>query len=174
MRRCWLAWVFTFSLALAACVPEPAPVVTQTALATPTEGLPFNPNLTHTGCDDFQPQLPAAQAAALSQADLARVLFSAYLAHYQNPALDGSMCELINFSVDDVIFDERLAFLAQEQGVDYVVSLLYSIQIDEVPSSWVAANGEFAPDGWIIKKSLIVGVTIRADQAFLTLIGTGP
>jgi hypothetical protein len=64
--------------------------------------------------------------------------------------------------------------VAKEQGVDFVNWIIYSVQIREVPSSWVAANGEFANDGWIINKILIVGVTKVNDEYVLKLIGTGP
>lgn len=61
-----------------------------------------------------------------------------------------------------------------EQGVDFVKWILYSVQINEVPSSWVAGNGDIAPNGWIVHKALIIGVTKVNEEYVLKLIGTGP
>ena len=79
-----------------------------------------------------------------------------------------------DFTVETVQEDKRMNFLANEQKVDYISTVQYSVQIPEVPSNWVAGNGELAPNGWIIHKFLIIGITKTNDQYVLKLIGTGP
>src|SRR5689334_14256225 len=117
--------------------------------STPKEWLPYDLNLSSSGCGMgmFTSTLPVKEAENLSQLDIAHKLFEIYLAHYRSPEL-GGQCRLEDFKVEDVKGDSRIDFLAKEQKVDFVSRVLYSVQIKETPSDWVAGNGELATEGW--------------------------
>jgi hypothetical protein len=142
-------------------------------ISTVYEWLPYNPNLSDQGCNAFTAILPVKGTEKSSQVDIAQKLFEIYLAHYKSPEL-GGQCRLEDFKLETVKGDSRIDFLAKEQKVEFVSRVIYSIQIKEVPSDWVAGNGELAANGWILHKGLIIGVIKVNDQYVLKLIGTGP
>ena len=146
---------------------------TPTSNPTPTEWLPYNETPSTTGCSEFMATLSMQEAEHLSKERLAKRLFEIYLAHYQSPNL-GSQCRLEDFVVQSAKLNKSINFLANEQNVDYVGIVQYSVRISEIPSNWVAGNGELEKDGWIKNKGLIIGVTKVNDQYVLKLIGTGP
>jgi len=140
---------------------------------TPTEWLPYNETPNNTGCGEFIATLSMQEAEHLSKEKLAKRLFEVYLAHYKSPGL-GSQCRLEDFVVEGTQLNKSLDSLANEQNVGYVGSVQYSVRISQVPSDWVAGNGDLEKDGWIRNKGLIIGVTKINDQYVLKLIGTGP
>lgn len=140
---------------------------------TPTQWLPYNPNVSAAGCGEFTASLPIQGTEKFSQVEISQKLFEIYLGHYKSPHLGGE-CRLEDFKVENVKGDNRISFLAQEQKVDFVNTIEYSVQVKEAPTGWLAGNGEMAPDGWIVHKFLIIGVTKVNDQYVLKLIGTGP
>ncbi len=140
--------------------PEPIPSETSGLTATSTtlgDWLPQDPKPRLDGCDDFIATLPIDQAGGLTQEELIGQLFGIYLDRFHKPNL-GSVCRLVGASVDKVTLDQRIAFLAQEQNVDEVAWVYFSVQVSSVSTNWVAANGELSADGWIRHKTLIVGV----------------
>jgi hypothetical protein len=144
-------------------------------LPSPTVGqwLPYNPNSSDQGCGAFIATLPSLGTNGLSQEEIFRRLFDGYLAHFRSPDL-GSDCRLENYRVENVIIDSKIAFLAGEQKVDQVAWVIFSVQVTEVPTEWIAGNGELAAQGWVSHKSLIVGFTKSSTNYTLKLIGTGP
>jgi hypothetical protein len=151
-----------------------APTIdTPPARPTPTDWLPYNPNYSAEGCDEFTATLPVREAENLSPLEISRILFEIYLGHYHSPGL-GGLCRLEDFKVENVTNDKRLDFLTNEQNVDFVNTVEYSLQVKEAPTQWAAGNGELAADGWIVHKALIIGVTKVNDEYVLKLIGTGP
>jgi hypothetical protein len=140
---------------------------------TRTDWLPYNPNGSDTGCHEFVATVPVTQAEGVSQEEMIKQLFEMYLDHYKAPEI-GGRCRLEDYKIENVLLDKRIAFLANEQNLDYVGSVQYSVQIKEVPSRWVAGNGELANDGWIVNKGLIIGVTKVDDEYVLKILGTGP
>ena len=144
---------------------------TPSVVSTPTEWLPYNPNYSAEGCNEFTATLPVHEAENLSQLEISRRLFEIYLGHFQSPEL-GGLCRLEDFKVENV--EARFANLAAEQHVDFVNTVAYSLQVKEAPTQWAAGNGELAANGWIVHKALIIGVTKVNDEYVLKLIGTGP
>jgi hypothetical protein len=143
---------------------------------TPTDWVPYDPNnpYDNNGCGVTSPATVSTKdAKGLSQAELIKKLFEVYLGYFKSPDV-GRMCRLEDFTIDDVILDNRIAFLAKEQHVDYVAYVIYSVQIKTEPTDWIAGNGEFASNGWMDNKELIVGVTKTGNDYVLKLIGTGP
>jgi hypothetical protein len=117
--------------------------------------------------------MPVADADDLTNEEIAQMLFALYLEkHLTLPS--HHFCKLETYRIEKTTVEHDIDHLAREQAVDFVNWIVYSVQIREVPSSWVAGNGEFANDGWIINKVLIVGVTKVDDEYVLKLIGTGP
>ena len=157
--------------------PEEPPLIVFSSIPTPqptqTGWLPYNPNGSDTGCHEFVATIPVTQAEGLSQEETIKQLFEIYLDHYKASEL-GVRCRLEDYKIENILLDKRIALLANEQNLDYVGSVQYSVQIKELPSWWVAGNGELANDGWIVNKGLIVGVTKVGDEYALKLIGTGP
>ena len=157
--------------------PEEPPLVVLSAAPlskpTPTEWLPYNPDSSDSGCGEFTATLSITGTERISQEDLIKRLFEKSLAHYKSPEMGGG-CRLEEYIIENTSLDERLVFLAKEQKVDYVGTVQYSVRIKEVPSGWAAGNGEIAPDGWILHKFLIVGVSTVDNLYILKPIGTGP
>ena len=153
---------------------EPTVIASITSVieSTPTEWLPYNPKIMGATCD-FATKVSVNEVKGLSKEGLAKRLFEIFLSHFHSQDID-NFCRLYKFKVDKTYLDDRIFFLVKEQHVDYVIRVIYSVQIKEVPSSWVAGNGEFSPSGWIIKKSEIIGITKVNNQYILKLIGTGP
>jgi hypothetical protein len=143
------------------------------ALPTPTDWLPYNPSPSAEGCSEFTATLPIKGTENLSHREISRRLFEIYLGHYKSPEF-GGLCRLEDFKMEDVREDKRLDFLAQEQKVDFVNTVEYSVQVKETPTGWVAGNGVLGPNGWVNHKFLIIGLTKVNDQYVLKLIGTGP
>lgn len=155
---------------------EPPLIVLSAASApqpTQTTWLPYNPNGSDTGCHEFVATVPVTQAEGVSQEETIKQLFEVYLDHYKASEM-GERCRLEDYKIENVLLDKRIAFLANEQNLNYVGSVQYSVQIKEVPSWWVAGNGELANDGWIVNKGLIVGVIKVGDEYVLKILGTGP
>lgn len=144
---------------------------TQFVMPTATEWLPYNPNYSAQGCDEFTATLPVKGTENLSQLEISHKLFEIYLGHYKSPEL-GGLCRLEDFKVETT--EDKFANLATEQKVDFVNTVEYSIQVKEAPTGWAAGNGELATGGWIMHKFLIIGVTKVNDKYVLKLIGTGP
>jgi hypothetical protein len=142
-------------------------------MPTPTEWLPYNPSPSAEGCGEFTATLPVKGTENLSKLEISKKLFEIYLGHYKAPEL-GGLCRLEDFKVEEVREDKRLDFLAQEQNVDFVNTVGYSVQMKEAPTGWAAGNGVLGPNGWLLHKSLIIGVTKVNDEYVLKLIGTGP
>jgi hypothetical protein len=158
----------------------PTPSETATSVpdlpSTPTtwQWLPYDPNPSNAGCDfDFVATLAVQGTEGLSQEELFKRLFEVYLAHFKSPKL-GGICRLEDYRVENVLVDQKIAFLAAEQHLDRIASLDFSVQVSSEPTDWVAGNGELAAQGWVIHKFLIVGYT-RSNAAYtLRIIGTGP
>jgi hypothetical protein len=161
--------------------PEEPPLIIRSATTslsptvepTSTEWLPYNPNISDEGCGEFIATLSIEGTEGWSEEKIGRKLFEIYLEHFKSPSL-GGRCRLENFIIEDAKFDQIVAFLTKDQKMDFTVNVLYSIQIQEVPSDWLAGNGELAKDGWIIHKYLIIGAIKDNNQYILHLIGTGP
>jgi hypothetical protein len=151
------------------------PVFTETIEPTPTEWLPFNPNIVNTDeCAKLVPKtIPVAGTENLLHEEIAQKLFALYLEKHITLE-PHHVCKLESYRIEKTTADKKIDFLAKEQDVGFVNRVVFSVQILEVPSSWVTGNGEFAPDGWIVHKALIIGVTKVGDQYILKLIGTGP
>ena len=174
--------IFILLLGLSACtkvvVPPTATLIpvlpNPTVQSTSTEQwLPYNQNPGSTGCGEFTATLSVQETDGLSGEQLAKRLFEIYLGHYKSSTL-GSQCGLDDFIVKSARLNASIDFLAVEQKVDYVGTVQYSVKISEVPSDWVAGNGNLEKDGWITDKGLIIGVSKVSDQYILKLIGTGP
>lgn len=159
--------------------PTPSPTITATATptaiptATAFEWLPYNPNLSDAGCEPFTASIPVQGTEAWTEEQIGSRLFELYLAHYKNPAL-GGLCQLEEYVIEELKFDQMIAFLTRDQNMDLTLTVQYSVQIKEAPSNWVAGNGELAADGWIVHKFLIIGVIRDDGQYVLHPIGTGP
>jgi len=138
-----------------------------------TEWLPYNPNLSNTGCGEFTATVPIKNAKELSKEKIIKDLFEMYLNHFKSPSL-GGRCRLEEFKIENIKMDQIVAFTVKNQWVETAAWVDYSIKIDEVPSNWVAGNGDLASDGWIIHKSLIIGFIESDEQYVLILVGTGP
>lgn len=182
-NKLWaVATLFIALLVLTACerARTTAPATDISSIPTPTfpptieplspEWIPYNPDQKFNGCEPYTPTIPVE---ASSNEDVIRQLFEAYLNHYTSPRLGGG-CRLEDYRIENVQQDDRISFLAHEQNVDFVGTVLFSVRIKEVPSGWVAGNGALASEGWIIHKFLIVGVSKVNDEYVLKLIGTGP
>jgi hypothetical protein len=177
-----IAVIFLSFLVLTACEQakviapvtdiSPTPIQTFPATIEPLSPhwIPYNPDQNFDGCDVFSPTIPVED---ISNEQIIQRLFEAYMDHYTSPELGGG-CRLESYQIEKVQLDDRIAFLANEQNVDFVGTILFSVQLKEVPSNWVAGNGALASDGWIIHKFLIVGVSRVNDMYGLKLIGTGP
>jgi hypothetical protein len=152
--------------------PTPTPLLPPT-VETTSEWLPYNPNISDEGCGEFTAKLPVKGTEGWSEEEIGRKLFEIYLEHFKSPSL-GGRCRLESFIIEETKFDQMVAFLTKDQKMDFTVTVLYSVQIQEVPSDWVAGNGESALDGWIMHKFLIIGVIKDNEQYVLHLIGTGP
>lgn len=156
----------------------PPPYISPTIIPTfpPTieplspEWIPYNPDQNFDGCELYIPTIPAED---IPNEEIIQRLFQAYLGYYTSPELGGG-CRLESYRIEKTQIDDRITFLAKEQNVDFVGTVLFSVQIKEVPSDWVAGNGALASGGWIIHKFLIVGVSRADDKYVLKLIGTGP
>jgi len=159
--------------------PTMQPTITATAMptsvptATAFEWLPHNPNLSDAGCEPFTANIPVQGTEDWKEEQIGSKLFELYLAHYKNPEL-GGRCRLEDYVIEEFKFDMIVAFLTKDQKMDLTFTVVYSVQIQEVPSNWVAGNGELAANGWIFHKFLIIGVTREDDRYVLHLIGTGP
>lgn len=145
--------------------------VTSSSVPKPTDWLPYKADYSADGCGDFTATIAISGTQNLSQLDISRKLFEIYLGHYRSSGL-GSVCRLEDFKVEHV--DHRFANLADEQKVDFVNAVEYSVQAAEAPTDWAAGNGELSPEGWIVHKVLIIGVKKDSDEYVLKLIGTGP
>jgi len=162
-----------------ASTPIPTPTETATSIPdlvpTPTvwQWLPYDPDPSNAGCADFVATLAVQGTDGLSQEELFKRLFEVYLAHFKSPEL-GGICRLEDYRVENVLVDQKIAFLAAEQHLDRVASLEFSVQVSSEPTDWVAGNGELAAQGWVIQKFLIVGYTKSSAAYTLKIIGTGP
>ncbi|MCL4530660.1 MAG: hypothetical protein M1485_03625 [Chloroflexi bacterium] len=187
-NRSVILFLITLAIGTTACNPAqklvetstPLPIPTETVTTTPdlsptlTEWLPYNLNNSNNGCGAaFDATLSVTEAKGLSQEELAKKLFEVYLGHSKSPDL-GGRCRLEDFKVNRALLDTRISFLAAEQHVNYVAYVIYDVQIKETPSDWVAGNGEIAPNGWIVNKEFIIGVTKVGDDYVLKVLGTGP
>lgn len=117
--------------------------------------------------------VPMSDTENLTHEEIAQRLFALYLEKNLTLPLH-HFCKLEDDRIERTTIDHNIDLLAQEQGVSFVNWVIYSVQIREVPSSWIAGNGEFANEGWIVNKVLIVGVTKVNDEYVLKLIGTNP
>jgi len=152
------------------------PIHSETATSISTEDVfpPFDSTLRgDTGCGAFSAKLLLNKGQSLSQDALANQLMETYLLHFKSPDMYG-FCRIIDFKIESVSFDQRIAFLASEQNVDFVVGVVYSVQIPADPSMWEAGNGENSPHGWILRKYNIIGVLSSDAQYVLKILGTGP
>ena len=163
--------------------PLPAPpTVTTTSVsatieyieptATPYLWLPYNPNASNKGCEEFTATIPIKGTKGWSEEKITQALFEVYLDHFMSPEL-GGICRLENFRIENVLLEMFQAFKAKEYNVDFIRAVEYSVQVKESPANWVAANGELAENGWVIRKLIFVGVTKAGDQYILHLLGTG-
>ena len=143
-----------------------------TPKTTSTEWLPYNPNISDKGCSEFTATIPIKDAKKLSKEEIIKKLFEMYLEHFKSPDL-GGICRLEEFKIENIKMDQIVAFTAKNQWVETTAWVDYSIKIKEVPSNWIAANGELAPDGWIIHKSLIIGF-IESDEQYVLILVGGP
>jgi hypothetical protein len=158
-------------------LPPPATLRTPILELTPTNpaGLPFDPSLMRSAdcMEPYTAKLPIKELQGLSNEEIITHLFENYLSHYKIPDR-GAMCRLIDFDIVSVTHEVNLDFLAKEQNVDFVDGVVYSVQMPVLPSDWVAGNGEFGENGWIIHKFMISGAVKVDDEYVLKLIGTGP
>jgi hypothetical protein len=111
-------------------------------------------------------------AAGMTQVEIAGALFGQYLEQYQISILPAS-CKLISYEVEDVSIDPALEYFREEQGVDMMAWVTYSVQA-VAPGFWTAGNGVSCDDRWILDKSMILGLTRVGDVFKLTIHGTGP
>jgi hypothetical protein len=159
----------------------PIPTSTGTATSVPDlpptstawQWLPYDQNPSRAGCTDFVATLAVQGTQGLSQEEIFKQLFEGYLSHFRSPDL-GGICRLEDYRVENVLVDQKIAFLAAEQHLDRVASLDFSVQVSSEPTDWVAGNGELAAQGWVIHKFLIVGYTKSSAAYILKIIGTGP
>lgn len=154
-------------------VPPSSTALLQSTGEIISSWLPYNPNISNEGCNEFTAAIPIKDVKELSKEEIIKKLFEMYLNHFKFPNL-GGRCRPEEFKIEDIHMDQIVAFTAKNQWVETTAWVEYSIKIDEVPSNWVAGNGELAPNGWISHKRLIIGFLEIDEQYVLILVGTGP
>ncbi|MGD9092507.1 MAG: hypothetical protein PVF74_06645 [Anaerolineales bacterium] len=119
-----------------------------------------------------EPKIRGSNVLGMNQEEIALLLFEQYLEGYQGSVVPAS-CKLRSFKVEEVSIDPTLMDFAEERGVDMMAWATYSVQAT-APGFWIAGNGVSDDDGWVLDKSMIVGLTKVGDVFKLTLHGTGP
>jgi hypothetical protein len=118
------------------------------------------------------PQIPKQDASGMEQSVITGALFSQYLEYFLEPAVPES-CHLTSFAISGVNIDSNLDSFALEQQVDWVAWVTYSVQTVN-HDYWIVGNGIQGEDGWVIEKTMLVGVTDDGENFQLTTHGTGP
>ena len=67
----------------------------------------------------------------------------------------------------------RLAPYHKSSKDNWVAWATYSVQA-ESQDNWIAGNGVLGDDGWILDKTMLVGVLEGAESYTLLIHGTGP
>lgn len=170
--------IILICLMLAACAlqaanisPTNATTLTPTATLnpTPTEWLPFDPSIYQDNNDaqicsiPYIPTLSKEQAANLSPVQIASELFILWLNHY-TASNTPKLCRLLDY---------RLEAITTHPYQSGVIIAHFSVQIAQVPSNWVAADGTFEPQGWVTQKRLNLSVGETPIEYTLTILG-GP
>jgi hypothetical protein len=118
--------------------------------------------------------LPIKTAEKLSDEELSGALFCQYLEKHKHSQVEIAQ-QLTDYQVHQISADESLQELRQENQVDYLTWVSFSVlPAQEFSSWWVAGNGEVSNDGWIRHKSLIIGIFEDNENYILKIIGTGP
>lgn len=120
----------------------------------------------------YEPDITVHNVAGMTELEIARTLFGQYLQGYQLNIVP-AVCKLKSFEVKDVSIAPELEFFREERGVDMMAWVTYSVQAAS-PGYWLAGNGVSGEDGWVLDKSMIVGLTRVVDDYKLTIHGTGP
>jgi hypothetical protein len=118
------------------------------------------------------PQISTQDVSEMDRSAIIGALFSQYLEQFLEPAIPDSY-HLTSFAITEVSIDSTLEDLAQEYQVDWAGWVTYSVQAKDL-DCWIAGNGVLGDDGWILDKTMIVGVTEVGNILRLTTHGTGP
>lgn len=109
-----------------------------------------------------------------TQEEIANLLFTQWLNHFKTEDAD-SRNRLDEYQILKVEVPENLAYLAQEQSVEYVATVVFSVKPTVyMYSSWNAGNGISDDNIWIRQKFVIIGIEQQKDVYSLRIIGTGP
>jgi hypothetical protein len=141
----------------------------------PPDGLdaPCLDQINEVGCVPVGlPQISKQDATGMNQLAITGALFSQYLEQFLEPAVLES-CHLTSFSISEVSIDPTLDSFAQEHQVDWIAWVSYSVQAAS-QEYWIAGSGALGEDGWIMDKTMFVGVTEVGEVYKLSTHGTGP
>ncbi len=120
----------------------------------------------------YHPSMAATDAAGMPHEEIVRRLYQQYLDAYRIAAQPDDR-RIVDYEIHSVELKPALQTTAAEHGVDQIASVRFSVQ-SVLPYTWVAGNGELAPQGWVRDKILLVGLKEEFGRYWLTLLGTGP
>ena len=133
----------------------------------------MDPPPTGLGFREVVAHLSTAETAELDGAGILRALWQDYMQRCQFTLLDDRQ-RLLEYEVVDVKEAAGFDALRQEQGLDLIGTVAFSVRPPNGDfSDWIAGNGEVVGE-WIRNKFLFIGVIKGAGAVHLRIIGTGP
>ncbi len=147
---------------LPASVPSPTSTVPLTATITPQPYVNSSPTapplavatkhklpeypinkftVDHTYCVSPNVFLPARVAQGFSSDEIARALMELYL-DYFNTAQAPDYCRVAGYVIDKVYYDERTPSLPLEPKGDFLRSVLFTINLVQLPTFWASWPGD--------------------------------
>ncbi len=124
-------------------------------------------------CYLFEDQkISLEEANDLDEVQISGTLFSQYLELFLDPTLPDS-CHLTSFAISEISIDPDLGDFIKEQEVDWVAWAVYSVLPVNI-DYWIAGNGVLGDEGWMINKTMLVGILEQDGCYVLKVFGTGP
>jgi hypothetical protein len=133
----------------------------------------MDPPPTDLGFRRIVAHLSIAETAGLDHAGVLRALWEDYMQRCQFTLLDDHQ-RLVEYALADIQEAASLDSLRQEQGLDMLGTVAFSVRPPAMQfSDWIAGNGEVQGD-WVRNKFLFIGAIQDSAAVHLRIIGTGP